>query len=94
MGQYYTFPYSPMGVQVLWTFFVLRGEPVIHFVNNCSNSFFEAPLPHRYFFENDFYQVVFRQGFLPRIRDYIVSHTGAVSYEQKIAQWKAVNGIQ
>jgi hypothetical protein len=93
ISPYFSFPYTNLGVQVLWTFFVLRADPVMHFLNNCSDNFFNTRLPHRYFFENDFYQVVFRQGYLPHIRDFMQSSNGTRSYAEKIAQWKVENKL-
>jgi hypothetical protein len=91
-SQYYNFSYPTLRITPVHTFFVTRGEPVRNFVHNCNSSFFDKPLPNRFFFENDFCQCIFRQGYTAYIREPFPGVTKE-SIDTTIKNWKLVNGL-
>jgi hypothetical protein len=63
ISPYKTRKFAPQPFMILNTFFVCLGRPVLHFMRSCNPSFFYDPLPDRYFFERDFYQLVLQEGY-------------------------------
>lgn len=68
VSRYMRFPRKPLHLACLYSFYVLRGDLLWNFLDNCDRSFFEEPLPTRYFFEGDFPQIAFMQGHPPLVR--------------------------
>ncbi len=64
ISEYRTYKFNPL--MILYSFYVIRGNIVDDFIHNCREAFFTQKLKgDRYFFERDFYQIVFMQGYLP-----------------------------
>ena len=76
---YLKLPYPMLPIMYVHTFYACRGQPVHYFLKHCER-FLTDPLPAggrmrpdgepieatpRYFFERDFYQLVWKQGYVP-----------------------------
>lgn len=101
ISQYRTYNSDPLMIMFLYSFYVIRGNIVYDFVHNCLEEFFTHKLKgDRYFFERDFYQIVFMQGYLPMVEnvvqlnfnnwDRIVSDRRA--FNNRIKGWRKSTG--
>ena len=78
-SSYLKMQFKWLPIMHLYTLFVLRGKPVHYFLNNCNKNFFEEPLlavggTNRYYFERDFYQIIYMLGYLPATKNVIQLH--------------------
>ncbi len=76
VARYMPFRYPPLALSPIYTFYVMRGSLLHAFLRGCDRSFFTSPMPHRHFFEFEFPQIVFRQGYQPHFRQIVQVHTG------------------
>lgn len=115
LDKYYDFPYRPFQYFYIGTMFVMKYKILKNFLNNCKRSFFDSPLstvhnkdPNKtdlWFFERDFPQIVFRQGYLPTYKflynNYCIKNFGKddsdigriIEFKKDLANWQRDNLI-
>jgi len=93
-SRYLTLPYSTLRITVVYTFYVARAKAIRYIVDNATVDFFEQPYPHRFFFEQDFYHMIFRQGYIPIIKIPYPGHGFTQqTFTTIIDKWKADNNL-
>lgn len=94
---YCRLPYPQLDIMFTHTFYVCRGKPVHEFLRRCDRSFFDERIKgDRWFFERDFYQIVFMQGFHPVACDVAQLHfnnwdrvvSNRETFDARVRQWK------
>lgn len=97
LNEIYTFerPYF-YSYLYFYTFYVLRGEPLQNFLNKCSTCFFTNNLitnfgGDRYYFERDFPQVIWRQGYKPAYIEKVCWNDGIINFNVE-EDWKKYVG--
>lgn len=101
-SRYMRFRYTALPIFCVFTFYVLRGEILHRFVQACDASFFTQRLPDAHFFEADFPQIAFRQGYEPHVKKIVQVHCGELAklvsneetYHKTLAAWRAKNGLK
>jgi len=91
-SHYFDFKYSLLKITALYSIFVARAAAVKSFVDNCSPSFFTEKLGSVYFFENDFSQIIFRQGYTPYLEE--DEYCPRQHQDKIIEDWKIQNNIK
>ena len=78
-----------------YTFYVLRGEPLQNFLKNCNNFFYKNLITDfggdRYYYERDFPQVVWRQGYKPAYIKKVDWNNGITDFDVE-DDWKKYVG--
>lgn len=97
ISQYMQFPCTQLGIMYLYSFYVIRGDIVNRFIHNCSADFFDQKIKgDRYFFERDFYQIAFMQGYEPYAERVVQLHfdnwdavvSNRETFRARVNQWK------
>ncbi|MBG0776639.1 MAG: hypothetical protein H0S85_09430 [Desulfovibrionaceae bacterium] len=76
VDRYRSFRYPPLALSPIFTCYAVRGAPLHAFLDGCDVSFFDARIPGTHFFEFDFPQAVFRQGYAPVVRKVVQCEVG------------------
>lgn len=101
-ARYFPFRYTGLPIFCAFTFYALRAELLRRFLDRCDPSFFSEPIPNAHFFEADFPQLVFRQGYEPYILKIVQVHTGDLAkvlsneetFRKTLETWRAKNGLK
>lgn len=101
-SRYFPFRYTPLPVFCAFTFYVMRGDLLHRFLDRCDHAFFNERIPNAHFFEADFPQLVFRQGFEPLVRKIVQVHTGDLArvvsneetYRKTLEAWRKKNRLR
>ncbi len=101
-SRYLAFRYTALPIFCVFTFYVFLGRPLHSFLDRCDRSFFTERLPNAHFFEGDFPQAAFRQGYEPCVRKIVQVHTGDLStivsdertWRKTLAAWRAINRLK
>lgn len=98
-SRYLEFPYSVLKIATVYTFYAVRCTPVKILLEQ-SKKFLNEQLPHRYFFENDFCELIFRQGYIPYIEKWICDNLGhklaqntRERFDKIINEWRIQNHL-
>lgn len=105
LDKYYNFPYCPFPYFYIGTMFIIKFKILKEFLNNCNKSFFSEKLTtvhtpkntDLWFFERDFPQVIFRQGYLPTYKclynNYGLKNFNEEEYLKDLIAWKKQNNL-
>ena len=85
----------------LYSCYVLRGNLVRFFLRHCVEEFFTQRLPSGHFFEFDFPQIAFQQGYLPYVQQVVQVHHAELAtvksteknYYAVLRKWITTNRI-
>lgn len=86
---YMDLPYPVLRVTVLYSIFTCRGLPVWNLVQNCTDDFLTKRLGSSFFFENDFSQLIFRQGYTPSFHTF--TYHPKEQIDQVVNTWVQTN---
>jgi hypothetical protein len=100
-ARFLPFRYAGLPVFCAFTFYVLRADLLHAFLDRCDTRFFSEPIPTAHFFEADFPQLVFRQGYEPFVRKIVQVHTGDLSkvlsneetFRKTLEAWRKKNRL-
>ncbi|MBU1349404.1 class I SAM-dependent methyltransferase [Patescibacteria group bacterium] len=76
ISEYFDRKISQLDIMYLYSFYVLRGDIIDKFLENCQDSFFSKKINDRYYFERDFYQYSFNLGYLPYVKEIVQLNFG------------------
>ena len=101
INRYATFRYPPLLLSPLYSCYAIRGKLVRNFLTKCNDIFFTEKLPNGHFFEFDFPQITFQQGYVPYVQQIVQVHHAELqtikstpqSYQGVLDKWMDQNKL-